>query len=338
MPGESSNTANKTARRTAAALDDFWSGRAPLVKWLHAKAGASRWGVTHERFAEVLRHSAKKRFGAAMPSASEMAAYLESLHVEDLALACACLDGCEPAWEFFFGNYRQALYAAARAIMGGARAGEAQARELADSLYADLFGTERGAGGRRSLFEYFHGRSKLSTWLRAVLAQRHIDALRAGRRTESLDDPEHGPDGHAALRTSGTPGAADPDRERAIVSMQAAMTCALAALAARDRLRLALYYVQDLTLAQIGKSLGEHEATVSRHLESTRKELRRRVEETLRTENRLSDAQVRQCFAYALKEWPFDLTAALERPEPPPQAAGWRPARAVPAPRRRGES
>src|SRR6266481_2522454 len=216
MPGESSNTANKTTGRAAAALDDFWSGRAPLVKWLHAKAGASRWGV------------AKKRFGAAMPSASETAAYLESLHVEDLALACACLDGCEPAWEFFFGNYRQALYAAARAIMGGARAGEAQARELADSLYADLFGTERGAGGRCSLFEYFHGRSKLSTWLRAVLAQRHIDALRAGRRTESLDDPEHAPDGHAALRTSGTSGAADPERERAIASMQAAMTCALA--------------------------------------------------------------------------------------------------------------
>src|SRR5207245_8468383 len=112
------------------------------------------------------------------------------------------------------------------------------------------------------------------------------------------DDPEHGPDGHAARRTAGTPGAADPERERAIASMQAAMTCALAALAARDRLRLALYYVQDLTLAQIGKSLGEHEATVSRHLDSTRKELRRRVEETLRTENRLSDAQVRQCFAY----------------------------------------
>src|SRR3989442_3145423 len=142
MPGESSNTANKTTPRAAAALDDFWSGRAPLVKWLHAKAGASRWGLTYERFAEVLRHSAKKRFGAAMPSASEMAAYLESLHVEDLALACACLDGCEPAWEFFFGNYRQSLYAAARAIMGGARAGEAQARELPDSLYADLFRSE----------------------------------------------------------------------------------------------------------------------------------------------------------------------------------------------------
>ena len=338
MPGETSNSTRKTPGAAATALDGFWSEGSPLVKWLHAKAGASRWSVTRERFAVVLRHSAKKRFGAAMPSASEMAAYLESLHVEDLALACACEDGCEPAWEFFFKSYREALYSAARAVMGGARANEAQARELADSLYADLFGTEREGGGRRSLFEYFHGRSKISTWLRAVLAQRHIDALRACRRTESLDDPEHGPDGHAALRTGGTLGAVDPDREHAVASMQAAMTAALAALPARDRLRLALYYVQDLTLAQIGKLLGEHEATASRHLERTRKELRRRVEEILREQNRLSDAQVRQCFAYALEEWPFDLTAVLEKPEPPPPAAAWRPALSATKQRRSGES
>jgi RNA polymerase sigma-70 factor (ECF subfamily) len=329
MARETSNPASK-AMGAAAALDDFWSGRAPLVKWLHAKAGASRWGVTPERFAEVLRHSAKKRFAAATPSASEMAAYLEELHVEDLGLACACRDGCEPAWEFFFANYRETLYSAARAIMGGARANEAQARELADSLYADLFGTERNAGGRRSLFEYFHGRSKLSTWLRAVLAQRHIDALRAGRRTESLDEPRHGPDGQGALRSQRTHAAADPDRQHAVACMQAAMTCVLTALSARDRLRLALYYVQDLTLAQIGKLLGEHEASVSRHLERTRKELRRRTEETLRGENRLSDAQVRQCFAYALEEWPFDLTAALEKPDPSLHSAGWGPAQAAP--------
>ncbi len=313
-----------------------------MVKWLHGKAAASRWGVTRERFAEILRHSAKKRFGGKTPSASEMAAYLESLHVEDLALACACRDGCEPAWEFFFENFRETLYSAARGVMGGARANEAQARELADSLYADLFGTEREGGGRRSLFEYFHGRSKLSTWLRAVLAQRHIDAIRAARRTESLDEPDRGPDGHPALKMKAASGMTDPDREHAVVCMQSAMTCALAALAARDRLRLALYYVQDLTLAYIGRLLGEHEATASRHLDGTRKELRRRVEEILRTENGLSDAQVRLCFTYALEEWPFDLTATLEKYGQPGQAI-WglvqgSPERAKKAERRRGES
>ena len=42
-------------------------------------------------------------------------------------------------------------------------------RELADSLYADLFGLDTRDGERRSLFRYYHGRAKLTTWLRSVL-------------------------------------------------------------------------------------------------------------------------------------------------------------------------
>ena len=61
-------------------------------------------------------------------------------------------------------------------------AGEARARELADSLYAELYGLNGAGGARgRALLDYFHGRSKLATWLRTVLAQRHVDALRAAQ-------------------------------------------------------------------------------------------------------------------------------------------------------------
>ena len=65
------------------------------------------------------------------------------------------------------------------------------ARELADSIYADLFGLQERDGERRSLFRYFHGRSSLATWLRAVLAQRQVDRVRATRRAaRSIDDDE----------------------------------------------------------------------------------------------------------------------------------------------------
>src|SRR5262249_31870503 len=119
----------------------------------------------------------------------QMEGYLRTLHLEDLGLACACLDGIEPAWEFFVANYRDDLRAASRAILRSTgHADDARADELADSLYAELYGLRVGSNSkRRSLFEYFHGRSKLSTWLRAVLAQRHVDLLRAGRTTVSLD-------------------------------------------------------------------------------------------------------------------------------------------------------
>ena len=97
--------------------------------------------------------------------------------------------------------------------------------------------------------------------------------------------------------------------------LQVALTAALAALPPRDRLRLAYYYVQDLTLAQIGRLLGEHEATASRHLDRTRRNLRNQVERALRSEKRLSDAQIRLCYEYAMEEWPFDLTRALSERE-----------------------
>jgi hypothetical protein len=52
-----------------------------------------------------------------------------------------------------------------------------------------------------------------------------------------------------------------------------------------------------MTLAQIGKMLGEHEATVSRHLSRTRKVLRAEVERNLRERERMSEAEIAECFA-----------------------------------------
>jgi hypothetical protein len=69
--------------------------------------------------------------------------------------------------------------------------------------------------------------------------------------------------------------------------------------------------VDGLTLAQIGKLLGEHEASVSRKLNRARQSIRKSVEEALVKEKRLSREQLGLCFQYAQEEWPFDLTRAL---------------------------
>ena len=64
--------------------------------------------------------------------------------------------------------------------------------------------------------------------------------------------------------------------------MRAVLAAAIAALEPRDRLRLACYYAQEMTLAQIGTLTREHEATVSRQLARTRKAIREDVERRLR--------------------------------------------------------
>jgi RNA polymerase sigma factor (sigma-70 family) len=302
---------------------------AALAAALHAQSGAARWGLELAQFTECLRGSAARQFGEDPAGAGEIEGYLKTLRLEDLALAAACAAGLAEAWEYFVANYREALYAAARAIVGAPR-DEERARELADSLYAELYGVP-GAGGARGkpLFAYFHGRSKLSTWLRAVLSQRYVDLLRAGRREVALDEGDDDSEGArsgarvviAALRQPAE--TRDPDRERYIQLLHAALLDGLASVSDEDRSRLRAYYVDARTLAEIAKQRGEHEATASRHLERCRRELRERVERQLlegeppqdgrAARPGLSAAQVELCFEYAVEDWAFDLKSALGR-------------------------
>src|SRR5271155_4265172 len=176
-----------TAAPAPAAAPKFPASLAAAVERCWRKAAApAGWNLTREQFQAALERSAARRFAGTVPDPRKIDAYLESLHAADLALAVACSLGNPAAWDFFMAQFRPELYRAARAIVGHAAARDAGARDLADSLYADLYGlpADREAsshvsdGRRKSLFEYFHGRSKLATWLHAVLAQRHVDEIR----------------------------------------------------------------------------------------------------------------------------------------------------------------
>ncbi len=273
-----------------------------LATRLYRRAGAERWGVARDVFAGALATSASRVFADRDPTSRELAGLLESLHLKDLALAVACAAGHDAAWEHFVREYRSVLYRSADAIdrSGGAR-------ELADSLYADLYGLSERDGERRSLFRYYHGRSRLATWLRAVLAQRHVDRLRAQRRVAPLPD-------ETTEQTAGaTTPPSDPDRPRLLTLIKDALAAALSRLSTRDRLRLGCYYAQELTLAEVGRLTAEHEATVSRQLARTRRTLREDLERQLRDEARLSDAEIAQGFAYAMENaGPIDLGEILD--------------------------
>ena len=269
-----------------------------LAERLYREAKADRWRLPQAAFTAALETSCAKAFTAAEPAPRQVARYLSSLHLEDLALACACALGDAGAWDHFVLEMRPGLYRAADALD---RSGAA--RELADSLYADLYGLDQRGGARQSLLRYFHGRSSLGTWLRAVLAQRHVDRVRADRRTEPL--PEEMPG-----RLS--PSAADPDCVRFADMLRSALDIAVARLESRDRLRLGCYYAQQLTLAQTGTLLKEHEATTSRQLARTRKIIRENVERELRSRG-LNDVQVARCFECATEDaGPMNLEEMLD--------------------------
>lgn len=287
-----------------------------LVAELFRVARADRWGAGAEGFRDALGRCAERAFSGRSPGAAELERSLRGLHLEDLALACACAEGSDRAWEHFVLEFRPVLYRAADALdpSGGAR-------DVADGLYAELFGVREARVrpnpdtpddlARRSLFTYFHGRSSLGTWLRAVLSQRYVDRVRALRRTDPLPDDE-------SPRPVAAPRAADPDPDRArlVPLVFHALRLAIESLVPRDRLRFACYHADGLTLAETGRVLGEHEATVSRRLAKTRRGIRTAVERSLREDHGLSDTEVARAFECAEAEArSFDLDRWSTRKE-----------------------
>jgi len=288
----------------------------PLVASLYAQSGAARWGLSQSQFVSGLERSVCRRFQEGAPTSERLKEYLLTLHMEDLALTTACIEGSEAAWEYFVQEYRGYLRAAAGAISKASRYG-ANPQELADSLFSDLFGLMDGKRGERSLFRYFHGRSSLKTWLRTVLAQRHVDVIRRQRRLESLDSedgekPVLPPD---RLQAQPLP---DPHRAHYLSCFTATLQHCLKLLSPADRERLELYYARQMKLAEIARQLGEHESSASRNLERIRQELRAMAEQHLRDAFSLSDAEIQQCFEYAAEDVPIDFRRMF--PDAKPEA------------------
>jgi hypothetical protein len=142
-------------------LAEFLISHAQAIVRLHRRAGADGFGLTPADLGTALQRSVRAWNAEAKPAAIDE--YLDKLRADDFVLALACTHGNERAWEGFIEKYRPVLYAAARALTHD----EVGARELADSLWADLYGIDSRAGERRSLLGYYGGRSSLGTWLHA---------------------------------------------------------------------------------------------------------------------------------------------------------------------------
>src|SRR5262249_13958651 len=144
-------------------------------------------GMSAETFTLALESIAKKYLPTECQDDQRIQLW-KSLRVEELALARACSAGNEKAWEIFLTRYREALYNAGRSITRD----DATARELADSLYADLYGMRSENGERRSKLDYYMGRGSLEGWLRTVLAQEYINRYRAQKKLVSIEEEEEG--------------------------------------------------------------------------------------------------------------------------------------------------
>ena len=298
------------------------AGLESMITGLYEKSGNS--GLSREQFGVVLNEVAAK-YLPADASARQTAELYASLRVEELALARACAAGQERAWEVFMARYREKLYDIAAYIAKESSA----ARELADSLYADLYGTTTRDGQRVSKLASYTGRGSLEGWLRTVMAQEFVNRFRRQRRLVSLD--EESEDGAQFAATVPEPAAVVDPR------VEGATDDVLSRLAAEDRFILASYYLDGRTLAEIARMLAVHESTISRKLDklarAVRKQIvaalerkgmsRRQAEEALEVDVRDLQVNIRERLAQETASQAFsDKKEEVRAPDVGPRASG----------------
>ena len=276
-----------------------------LLTDLHAKSGCEKIGLTRESFCVILCEVGSKHATEAM-SESEIRTFFLSLRVDELALARACASGINAAWEIFLTRFREKLYLSALRI---AREDSA-ARELADTLYADLYGTNTREGQRVSKLSSYTGRGSLEGWLRTVLSQEYVNRYRRTKRLVSLDEESEEGVQFRAPDPEPLPPAADQRLAQATDE-------ALAALSAEDRTILSAYYLDGRTLAEIARMLGVHESTISRKIDKLAKSLRKQIVAALARRG-MSRRQAEEALEVDVRDLQLDIRRSLAQESAPP--------------------
>jgi RNA polymerase sigma-70 factor (ECF subfamily) len=271
-PTESAASAAETAIPNGTGAPDCVPDRSldrALAAELWRGCDAARWGLTRDEFEQILVDAGTaQNFGLAEASNAtpatpkQQAVFFRSLCVADFALARACARGNERAWEHLVAVYRQPLTRAAIAITGS----ETLGCDLADQLYAELYGLNVREGQRRCPLLSYRGRGSLMGWLRTTLAQRHVDHYRRTRREEPIEELDS---------PAPEPLPQTPARELSL--LERAIEQAVSSCNAEERYLLAAYYLDGQTLLEIARVLGVHEATVSRRLHRTADQIRKQI-------------------------------------------------------------
>lgn len=224
---------------------------------------------------------------------------LESLHAEDLYLACACAQGIEAAIVLFDSRYSAALDAICRSF----RDLPIETSDVRQMLRERLLLPSGGEPPRLSLYR---GESELHAWVR-VVATRLLINLVSRRRRESPEDI------FDSMMTEG----AGPEiallRKRCSHDVALAFEEALATLTPRQKTLIGYQYVDELSAEEIARIYRVHRATVMRWQSSVRTQLRIAMGEALARRIKLPREELESFVRAALSGFDMTLSRYLGR-------------------------
>ncbi len=250
--------------------------------------------------------------------AEELSAFIDGLQVDDLCLIISCELGNQSAWSELVERFSPTVRSAARS----ASSNEDAAEDLAQSIWAELFGLRTRADGKPAgKLAYYSGRGSLAGWLRAVVAQLAVDVHRKQSRLvqteEDTDLDRLAQDATSSGKHAGLSNAS-PNPEQSVSNkaagseVQDALARSIKELSPEDRLLVKLYYFDDLRLREAGALLGVHEATASRRLTRIHTELRKGVGTILVEQRGWTEAETERAFAEVAITLQSDVEAMFE--------------------------
>lgn len=251
-------------------------------------------------------------------SKTEVAKFIDELQADDLCLIIACERGDEKSWTELVERFKPTVRSAARS----ASSNEDAAEDLAQSIWAELYGLRTRNDGRpASKLAYYSGRGSLAGWLRAVVAQLAVDVFRKqSKLVQTEEDADLDRLAQEVQVAEGQPAFAGMQNPEESMSnrfvrgeMQQALNRSVQELSAEDRLLVKLYYFDNLRLREAGAVLGVHEATASRRLTRIQNDLRKRVSEILVGERGWTTAEAEASFSEVGQHLDTDVEALLNQ-------------------------
>ncbi len=310
--GEASLASPREASAPLAGLQD-------LLDALYAASEASQFGISRGHFTDILTEVVRQ-YDTIHEGSSDVRELLSSLKIAELVLARACAAGNERAWEKLLNTYREQLYEMGCVIAKD----DVLGKELADSLYADLYGISARGEQCPSKLNYYNGLGSLAGWMRTVMVQNFIDRCRRERRLATLDEEDKEDRPHLPElieQAVELPTLPDPRISEVVDS-------ALAAMDPEDRFILASYYLDHLNLSDLSTILDVHQSNVSRRLEKITSKLRKAVRVGLLRRG-MKPAEVDEALRSDVRDLDLDVGRRLKENTQKPEAGSFFRQRAI---------
>jgi RNA polymerase sigma-70 factor (ECF subfamily) len=224
---------------------------------------AERWTAARRTWPTVALDPALfwPYLGARIPADVSTIEELDDLHTDELYLACACEAGNQQAFAALEDRYFPGVVSSLSRI----RLDAARIAELKQQLRQRLFMSQ---AGKRPKVAVYTGRGDFGSWLRVVAVRAALRLLRDEKRlplpTETDQIARLCTDGESELRYL---------KRHYRPLFRQAFARAVTTLDSRDKKLLRQYYVDGLTIDQIGVRSSAHRMTVTRWLAAIRQRL-----------------------------------------------------------------